>query len=163
MFTQPALSGFIIQASIFLLLGCTIETRYHQTHLLGKTQSHRGERGWWEEVIDDWTLLIKMAEVTLIHLGYCKKKEAFQLFLWLAPASNLDLKTAINNHWTRLLEWTTGLTLFALQLIFMAYSKIFLLVNALYRSFLTWPPASLPTSCLFDYVNNNQFNDCQHS
>ena len=30
---------------------------------------------------------------------------------------------------------------------YMTYNKIFLLVRALYRSFLTWLPASLGTSC----------------
>ena len=52
----------------------------------------------------------------------------------------------------------------------MACNKIFLLVHAIYRNFLTWPPGSFATSCLFDYVNDNlflqqeqynQFNDCQ--
>ena len=29
------------------------------------------------------------------------------------------LLRAVNNHWTGLVEWTTGLTIFALQIIFM--------------------------------------------
>ena len=37
----------------------------------------------------------------------------------------------------------------------MAYNKILPASNALCR-FLTWPPASLATSCLFD-INNNVF------
>ena len=76
------------------------------------------------------------------------------------------------DYWTWTTKWTTGLTFFALKIIFMAYNKIFLLVRALCRRFLTWPPTSLAKSCVFDYVNNNvlqqqvqysQFNDCQHS
>ena len=31
---------------------------------------------------------------------------------------------AVNSHWTGLLEWTTGLTFFALKIIFMAYNEI---------------------------------------
>ena len=41
----------------------------------------------------------------------------------------------------RPLEWTTGLTSFCTK-----YHFIFLLVHTIYRSFLTWPPASLATS-----------------
>ena len=47
---------------------------------------------WWltEEVRHGWTLLIKMAEVTLIDLGYCKV-ESFLAFSM--TGLNLDLKT----------------------------------------------------------------------
>ena len=34
------------------------------------------------------------------------------------------LVLAVNDHWTGLLEWTTGLTFFALKIIFMPYNKI---------------------------------------
>ena len=54
------------------------------------------------------------------------------------------------SYWNGLLEWTTEvMTFFALKIIFMAYNEIFLPVHALPRGFLTWPPASLATSCLF--------------
>ena len=37
--------------------------------------------------------------------------------------------SAVNNHWTGLLEWTTGLTFFAQKIIFIAYNEIPLLVK----------------------------------
>ena len=47
--------------------------------------------------------------------------------------------TAVNNHWTGLMEWTTGMDYwtdpFALKIIFMPSNEIF--------SNYTWPPASL--------------------
>ena len=48
------------------------------------------------------------------------------------------------NHWTGLPEWSTGMDY--CTVIFMACDKAFLLVHTIYRSFLTWPPASLATS-----------------
>ena len=40
----------------------------------------------------------------------------------------LSLESAVNNHWTGLLEWTTGIDywtdLFVLKIIFMAYNEI---------------------------------------
>ena len=61
---------------------------------------------------------------------------------------------AVYNYWTGLPEWTTEMDYWTerfskLKIIFMAYNLIFLLVHAFYRSFLTWPPTSLATSCLF--------------
>ena len=80
--------------------------------------------------------------------------------------NRLSIITGLD-YWNRLLEWTTGLIFFALKIIFMASSKIFLLVHAIHREFLTWLPASLATSCLVCVYNNlflrqeqyNQFND----
>ena len=41
------------------------------------------------------------------------------------------------DYWNGLLEWTTGLTIFALKIIFIAYNEIFLLVHPLNGRFLT--------------------------
>ena len=46
--------------------------------------------------------------------------EAFSAVLYCEVASC----PAVNNHWTGLLEWTTGLTFFVLKIIFMAYNEI---------------------------------------
>ena len=70
----------------------------------------------------------KMVGISLDQGGsklYISKLDENGKATWLIATCGL----AVYNHWTGLLEWTTGLTFFALKIIFMPSNKICLPVE----------------------------------